>query len=113
MYKDLIVWQKAYDFVLEIYKTTQSFPVEERYSLTSQMRRAASSIPANIAEGSMRQSTKEYKRFLLIARGSMAEMEVWLKLAHDLEYMPKAQYIELDRHCEEIGKLLNGLHRSL
>ena len=113
MYKDLKVWQKSYDFTLSIYKLTSTFPKEELYGLTSQMRRSAASIPANIAEGSMRQSTPDYKRFLLIARGSMAEMEVWLRLAYDLTYMPKNHFTDLYHRCEEIGKMLSGLHKSL
>lgn len=113
MYKDLIAWQKAYKFTLNIYKITKNFPKEELFGITSQMRRAVSSIPANIAEGSMRQSSKEFQQFIRIARGSMAEMEVWMKLSHDLKYISADAFDDLSSQCEEVGKLLNGLLKSL
>ena len=113
IYRDLVVWQKAYKFALDIYKITKRFPKEELFGLTSQMRRAASSIPANIAEGSMRQSKREFQQFIRIARGSMAEMEVWLQLACDLRYLDQETYKELSAQCNEVGKLLHGLLKSL
>ncbi len=112
-YKDLIAWQKAYEFALYIYDVTKSLPKYELFGLTSQMRRAASSIPANVAEGSMRQSTKDFKKFIRIARGSMAEMEVWIKLSNDLKYLDQQTYKKLSSECDEVGRLLNGLHKSL
>lgn len=113
MYKDLIVWQKSYEFTLEIYKVTKDYPNDEKFGLVSQMRRAASSIPANIAEGNMRKSPNEYKQFLYIARGSLAEMEVWSQLSLDLGYIDQLVYKSLNDKCIELGRLLNGLLKSL
>jgi len=113
LYKDLVVWKKAYQFTLDVYNATRGFPKEELFGITSQIRRAASSIPVNIAEGSMRQSGKEFKQFIRIARGSMAEMEVWLKLSHDLHYFDSAAFKNLAGQCDEVGKLLNGLLKSI
>ncbi|RJP80622.1 MAG: four helix bundle protein [Candidatus Zixiibacteriota bacterium] len=112
MYRDLIVWKRAFQFTLDIYAVTKTFPREELFGLTSQMRRAAASIPANIAEGSMR-SNKENLHFLQIARGSMAESEVWLELSHKLNYIDDATYKGLYNLCDEIGRLLSGLVKSL
>jgi four helix bundle protein len=113
MYKDLTVWKKAYQFTLNVYKATRQFPKEELFGITVQMRRAAASIPANIAEGNMRQSPKDYQHFIRIARGSMAEMEVWLSLSHDLGYLESPAFNALAQQCDEIGRLLNGLFKSL
>ena len=113
MYEDLVAWQRAYEFTLNIYKTTRNFPREELFGIISQMRRAASSIPVNIAEGSMRKTNKEFMQFLYIARGSMAEMEVWLKLSLDLGYLKTESYKDLREQCGEIGKLISGLIKSL
>jgi four helix bundle protein len=112
MYKNLIVWQKAYKFALHIYEATTPFPKEEMFGLTSQMRRAATSIPVNIAEGSARQSNKEYSHFLHIARGSAVEMEVWLEFAHDLRYLQDKLYQALKDERDEVGRLLAGLIKS-
>ncbi|MBC8277622.1 MAG: four helix bundle protein [FCB group bacterium] len=112
MYTNLIAWQKSYEFTLAIYKVTKSYPKEETFGLTSQIRRAVASIPANIAEGKMRESDKEFKRFLFIARGSMAEVEVWLKLSFDLGYIDESAYDGLRNRCGEVGKLINGLLKS-
>ena len=113
MYKDLVVWQKSYGFVLSVYKATKLFPKEEQFGLIAQMRRAASSIPANIAEGSMRGSQREFQQFIRVARGSMAEMEVWIKLSYDLKYIDETAFESLSGQCEEVGKLLHGLLKSL
>ncbi len=113
MYRDLIAWQKAYKFTIEVYKATKNFPKEELFGLTSQMRRAVASIPANLAEGSMRQSNREYKQYIHIAKGSMAEMEVWIQLSHDLGYINDIQHKELNELCTEVGKLLSGLLKSI
>jgi four helix bundle protein len=113
LYKELIAWQKAYQFTLNIYKITATFPREELFGLVSQMRRAAASIPANMAEGSMRNSPKEFQQFLYIARGSMAEMEVWIQLSSDLKYIDQKTLNDLSLQCSEVGKLLSGLLKSL
>lgn len=113
MYTDLIAWQKSYQFTLDIYKVTRTFPKNELYGITSQMRRACASIPANIAEGSMRESPKTFRQFVRIARGSMAEMEVWIRLSYDLGYIDQEGYNSLHRQCNEVGKLLFGLLNSI
>ena len=89
-YKELEVWQKSVTLVTETYKTTERFPRAERFGLTGQIRRAVTSVPANIAEGWGRGSTKEYIQFLLIARGSLAELETHLIIAHQLHYLDDA-----------------------
>jgi len=90
-YKDLIVWQKAMDLVETVYKATKEFPKDELYSLTNQLRRAAVSIPSNIAEGHARNSTAEFKNFLYIAKGSLAEVETQLLIAERLNYINHEQ----------------------
>ncbi|MGB2988094.1 MAG: four helix bundle protein [Phycisphaerae bacterium] len=96
-----------------IYDFTQPFPKEERYGLTSQMRRAAVSVPANIAEGQARRSTGEFRQFLGIARGSLAELETLIVLSSSLDYATPESVEPLLNACEEISKLLNGLLKSL
>ncbi|OGW76367.1 MAG: four helix bundle protein [Nitrospirae bacterium RIFCSPHIGHO2_02_FULL_40_19] len=112
-FKKLTVWQKAYKFVLNIYKQTQKLPSSELYGLNSQIRRASVSILANIAEGSERQHKKEFEQFLSIARGSLAEVETYLMLAKDLGYFKEEDFIELEEQRKEIGRLLRGLYKSL
>ncbi|AST93643.1 four helix bundle protein [Sutcliffiella cohnii] len=109
----LIVYQKAHKLVLEIYEVTKIFPREEQFALTSQMRRAAVSIPSNIVEGKARGSVKEYKRFLLMARGSLEELKYQMLLANDLNYLIEEKYIDLTKLSNEVGKLLNGLINKL
>ncbi|MYH63251.1 MAG: four helix bundle protein [Caldilineaceae bacterium SB0675_bin_29] len=112
-YRDLIVWQKSIDLTLRTYKLTGRFPSEERYGLTSQMRRAAASIPANIAEGHARRSTGEYLQFLGIARGSLAELETFLTLSERLGLIGSEISDSLWENCAEISKMLAGLVRSI
>jgi len=112
-FKKLNVWQKAYLLVLHIYKQTQKFPSFELYGLTSQIRRGAVSILANIAEGSERQYKKEFAQFLSFARGSLAEVETYLMLSRDLGYMTKDEFVQLEDLRKEVGRLLRGLYRSL
>lgn len=109
----LLVWQKAHELTLEIYKTTKSFPNDELYGLTSQMRRASTSIPSNIAEGKARGSIKDFKRFLFIARGSLEELKYQIILSKDLNYIDENKYDELLNKAKEVGRLLNGLMVSL
>ncbi len=116
MYDDtskLIVWQKSHELVLKIYEITKDFPKDEQFSLTSQIRRAAVSIPSNIVEGKARGSNKEYKRFLLMARGSLEETKYQLLLAKDLKYIDEQTYKEIYRRMDEVGKLLGGLINKL
>ena len=112
-YRDLIVWQKSIDLTVAIYARTRRFPADERYGITSQMRRAASSIPANIAEGQARRTTGEFLQSLGIARGSLAELETFVTLCERLGLMPKEACEPLSNDCAEINKMLNALMRSL
>lgn len=112
-YQDLLVWQKSMDFAVAIYRSTQSFPPDERYGLTSQIRRSSVSIPSNIAEGSRRSSKTEFVRFLRIAYGSGAELETQVELAWRLQYLENETYQELRNVLTEIMKMLNGLISSL
>ena len=112
MYTDLKAWQEAYKLGLSVYKITQNYPKEENFGITAQLRRAATSIAANLAEGNTRQSSKEFKHFISISRGSLAEVETWLMFSKDLEYISNDQYAELKSQAEIVGKLLFGLHKS-
>ena len=103
-FKDLIVWQKSYKLVLEIYKITKNFPRTEIYGLSQQMRKAAVSIPSNIAEGYGRKHKAEYKQFLSIAYGSLLELETQYSLAVDLKYVGKCEFIE--NLLKEVGAML-------
>lgn len=110
-FKDLIVWQKAVDLVEMIYKLTTEFPKEEVYGLTSQMRRAAVSIPSNIAEGSKRGTKKDYSQFLRMANGSAAELETQLIISK--RFFKKADFKEVDELLLEVQKMLTVLIRKL
>lgn len=110
-FQDLIVWQKGHQFVLEVYKITKQFPKEEIYGLTSQFRRAAVSITANIAEGYKRTSTKEKLRFYNIAQASLEECRYFIILSNDLDYI-KTSDLQINL-IEEVSKLLNGYCKSI
>lgn len=110
-FEDLLVWQKGHQFVLEVYKMSKQFPKEEVYGLTSQFRRAAISITANIAEGYKRISNKEKLRFYNIAQASLEECRYFLILSKDLEYV-KSIYKEKEL-IEEVSKMLNAYCRSI
>jgi four helix bundle protein len=110
---DLIVWQKAHAAVLDVYRHTKNFPPEERYGLTSQLCRAAVSIPTNIAEGKGRGSLAEFRQFLVIARGSIEETRYLLLLAKDLGFLPMESQNSLESIYTEISKMTNALLRSL
>ena len=109
-FTELIVWQKAHAFVLQVYVATRAFPKEEVYGLTSQFRRAAVSIPANIAEGFRKQSKLDKARLLNISEGSLEECRYYVILAHDLGHMNKETLWELS---EEVGRLLNGYRAAI
>lgn len=111
-YQDLIVWQKAMDLAEEIYRITKTFPQEERYALTDQMRRSAVSIPSNIAEGSKR-GTKEFCQFLRTAQGSGAELETQILLSYRFGYISEEQTQKLQSQILEILKMLSALQTSL
>jgi len=112
-YKDLVAWQKAMQLVTEIYETTEGFPREEVYGLTSQIRRASVSVPCNIAEGQGRLTTGEFQQFLGYARGSLLELETLIQVATNLNYLHPDQSNELLRRSAEVGKILNGLLSSI
>ncbi|HEX9111864.1 MAG TPA: four helix bundle protein [Terriglobales bacterium] len=112
-YRELIAWQKAMKFVTEIYAATQRFPSEERYGLTNQLRRAAVSVPSNIAEGQARFSQKEFHHFLSQARGSLVEIETQLLIAKELKYLQLAKAEDLLATADELGRVLNGLIASI
>jgi len=112
-YRELDVWKKSMNLVEICYKITREFPKEELYSLTNQIRRASISIPSNIAEGQSRWSTKEFLRFLSIARGSLSELETQLILAQRLKYISEDNLNEILKLTDEIGKMISGLRKSL
>ena len=112
-YEDLIVWQKAMDLVVETYGLVKLLPKTEQYALSDQMRRAAVSIPSNIAEGQQRNSGKEFVRFLYVAKGSGAELKTQLLICQRLKYLDSAQIKYATELCTEIGKMLNSLIRKL
>lgn len=111
-HKDLIVWQKSIDFVTELYKETSNFPKDEQYGLVSQMRRAAVSIPSNIAEGAARNSDKELARFLYIARASASELETQLLISENLGYLVASQNT-LKENLLELSKMLTALIHNI
>ena len=112
-YRKLIVRQKAMLAVTDVYKMTANFPREETYGLTGQLRRAVVSVPSNIAEGQGRDSTKEFIHHLSIAYGSLMEVETQLQIAANLNYIKQCSVDKLLEQTVEIGRLLNGLSRSL
>ena len=112
-YRDLIAWQKAIAFVTDLYRVTRDFPKDELYGLTSQLRRAAVSIPSNIAEGQARLSKLEFKNFLSHARGSLVEVETQLEIAKNLEYLKEDVSKNLAIKLTELARILNGLLESI
>lgn len=112
-YRDLEVWQKAMDLVVECYRSTGTFPTSEVYGIVTQIRRAAASVPSNIAEGRGRRSPGDFVRFLDIAYGSLMELETHLFLANRLEYMGNETTNDLLTRTGEIGRMLNGLRASV
>ena len=112
-YKDLIVWQKGIELVNDVYAVTKSFPKDELFGLTNQMRRASVSIPANIAEGWGRKSTKNYIQFLRISRGSLFEIETLFVIARNQNYIDEEVKSSVTGKIDELGKMLNKLLHSL
>jgi four helix bundle protein len=112
-YKKLLVWKKAHELVCEIYTGTKQFPKEELYGITSQIRRAAVSIPTNIAEGSGRQSRNEFKQFVNIALGSLTETEYLMELCVQLKLLPQEKYDKLESIRRELGAMLWRFHKCL
>jgi four helix bundle protein len=112
-FKDLLAWQRAMQMVLAVYKLTAQFPIAERFGLSGQMRRAAISVPSNIAEGYGRVTTGEFKQFLGHARGSSAEVETQLMIAKKLRFGSEEAIDDAERLCVEVCRLLSALMRSL
>jgi len=112
-YKKIVAWQRADELTISIYATTKDFPREEIFGLTAQIRKASYSVAANIAEGAARESKREYLHFLYIARGSLAETEYFLHLAHALGYLSDAQYCDKTTQCNRAFGTLAGLIKSV
>lgn len=112
-YKDLIVWQKSIRLVTTVYTLTKTFPSDERFGLVSQLNRAVISIPSNIAEGWGRELSKNYLQFLRISRGSLMEVETMILISKNLNYIIDANFKELNKEIEEVGKILQGLIKSV
>jgi four helix bundle protein len=112
-YRDLLVWQAAMDVVVKIYRTTSTFPRNERYSLVDQLRRAAISVPSNIAEGHGRSRTGDYLRHLSIATGSLHELETQIQISRRLDYISDDAQKELLDACTAVGRMLGALIRAL
>jgi len=112
-YKDLLVWRKGMKLVKEIYRLSRAFPADERFGLVSQMRRAAVSIPSNIAEGQARRSTNEFIQFISQAEGSVAELDTQLILSVELGYCPVGEAAPAAELISELMKMLNALRRTL
>jgi four helix bundle protein len=112
-YKELNVWQKSYKLCLDVYRITASFPKEEKFGLTSQVRRSAVSVPSNIAEGYGRKTTADYVRYLYIAYGSNCELETQMMLSRDLDYIGNAAIKEYIDEINEVERMLKALIKSL
>ena len=112
-YRSIKAWQLADNLAVSVYEGTATFPREELYGLVSQMRRAGTSVAANIAEGASRTSKKEDLQFLSISRGSLAELRYYLHLANRLKYVSDERWEQLDASCDEVGRVLYGLMQSV
>jgi four helix bundle protein len=112
-HRDLIAWQKAMVLVTDVYALTKAFPREEMYGLIAQIRRAAASVPANIAEGQGRRYGREFHQFLGNARGSLMELDTHLELAFRVGYLNEGQPTAIRAQVDEVGRILNGLMRSI
>ena len=112
-HKQLEAWKQSMDLVIEIYRTTENFPSQEIYGLTNQIRRAAVSIPSNIAEGAAKQTKKEFTNYLHMAQGSLSELDTQIELARRLGYLDDENWKILDQRMERIDKMITGLIRHL
>jgi four helix bundle protein len=112
-HEKLEVWNRAVDFVVTLYKVTEAFPKEEKFGLISQIRRAAVSVPANIAEGAARESMKEFVHFLSNAQGSASELSTELLIAHRLGYLEESLYSETVAELDNVGRMILGLSQHL
>ncbi|MDX1996001.1 MAG: four helix bundle protein [bacterium] len=112
-FRSLMVWQKAHQVTLAVYRVTSTFPKEELYGLTNQMRRSSASVPTNIAEGCGREGDSELARFFQIAMASASELEYQLLLAHDLGFIEQTTYTQLNNDLTEVRKMLNAFLQRL
>jgi four helix bundle protein len=112
-HRRLDAWNSSVDLVMAIYQITERFPQEERFALISQLRRAATSVPSNIAEGAARQTKKEFANYIHIAQGSHSELDTHLEIARRLNYVPDGDWEKLDGQIQRIDKMLSGLLRHL
>jgi len=112
-HRRLDAWNSSVDLVMAIYQVTERLPKEERFALISQLRRAATSVPSNIAEGAARQTKKEFANYIHIAQGSLSELDTHLEIARRLHYVPDGDWKKLDSQIERIDKMLSGLLRHL
>lgn len=112
-YRDLVAWQEAMRLAEAVYAVSAELPADERFGLMAQLRRAAISIPSNLAEGHARESIKDFARYISIARGSLAEVETQLHLAERLNMIYPEQVQPVFAHCDELGRILRGLRKSL
>jgi four helix bundle protein len=112
-HRDLLVWQKALGLAVEIYRLTGGFPQAERFGLASQLRRAAVSIPSNVAEGSARRTTRDFAAFLHVARGSLAELDTQLSLAVKVGYLDESAHSQITPQVDEVGRMINAVLAGL
>jgi four helix bundle protein len=112
-FRNLVVWQKAHSLTLDVYRSTRGFPDDERYGLTSQLRRSCASVPANLAEGCARGSDIDFARFVNHAAGSASETDYHLLLARDLSYFSESVYEPLFHQISEVKRMLNSFERTL
>jgi four helix bundle protein len=112
-YAELVAWQKAMELAAMVYTLTKGLPDSERFGLTTQMQRAAVSVPSNIAEGHERRSTGDYRRFLAIASGSLAELETQLRLCQMVGYVNESAIGDVLAHASEVGRIIRGIDRQL
>jgi four helix bundle protein len=112
-HQKLDLWRRAIDFVVAIYRLTEQFPKEEKFGLTSQLRRAAVSVAANVAEGAARTSTKEFRQFLSHSQGSASEVGTELLIALRLKYLSETDFKSLDKELDDVGRMITGLSQSL
>lgn len=112
-HQKLDLWRRAIDFVVAIYRLTEQFPKEEKFGLTSQLRRAAVSVAANVAEGAARTSTKEFRQFLSHSQGSASEVGTELLIALRLNYLSETDFESLDKELDDVGRMITGLSQSL
>jgi four helix bundle protein len=112
-HRNLEVWKDSISFVKELYELTSNFPEEEKYNLVSQIRRAAVSIPANIAEGAARQTQKEFLQYLHVSSGSVSEIDTLLEICKELSFLPEKKQADLQKQLSRISAMLNGLIKKV